>query len=71
MGFTSKELSNFYKSSKIYLHGCENEGESRTIHEALCCGCKILAKYNMRGGGLDNLNLNNFLCIQKHTYLMP
>lgn len=58
-GFTTEELCNFYKSSKIYMHACENEGESRTIHEALCCGCMILAKENMKGGGLDNLNNQN------------
>ena len=34
------------------MHCCEDEGESRTIHEALVCGCKILAKENMKGGGL-------------------
>lgn len=58
-GLTSEELCNFYKSSKIYIHGCESEGESRTIHEALCCGCMILAKENMKGGGLDHLNNQN------------
>lgn len=58
-GFTSENLSYFYKSSKIYVHGSENEGESRTIHEALCCGCKVLAKENMKGGGLDYLDNNN------------
>lgn len=58
-GFTPEELCNFYKTSKIYMHACENEGESRSIHEALCCGCMILAKENMKGGGLDHLNNQN------------
>lgn len=68
-GFTSKELSYFYKTSKIYIHGCENEGESRTIHEALCCGCKILAKENMLGGGLDYLNSNNSILYNHNNAL--
>lgn len=58
-GLNSEELSNFYNSSKFYVHACEQEGESRTIHEALCCGCVVLAKDNMRGGGLDHLNSKN------------
>tara|TARA_B110000908_G_C10267203_1_gene465459 strand:- start:3076 stop:4146 length:1071 start_codon:yes stop_codon:yes gene_type:complete len=69
LGFTSKELSYFYKSSKIYIHGCENEGESRSIHEALCCGCKILAKKNMKGGGLDYLNNNNSILYENSETL--
>lgn len=58
-GLNSEELSSFYNSSKFYVHGCEQEGESRTIHEALCCGCVVLAKDNMKGGGLDHLNSEN------------
>ena len=65
-GFTNEELSNFYKSSKIYMHACESEGESRTIHEALCCGCMVLAKENMKGGGLDHLNNKNSI-LYNHT----
>ena len=59
VGFTQKELSILYNNSKIYIHGCEAEGESRTIHEALLCGCLIMAKINMKGGGLDNLTQSN------------
>jgi hypothetical protein len=69
-GLTSEQLSNFYKSSKIYIHGCELEGESRTIHEALCCGCKILAKENMKGGGLDHLNKTNSELYNNNTCLI-
>lgn len=69
-GLTSEQLSNFYKSSKIYIHGCELEGESRTIHEALCCGCKILAKENMKGGGLDHLNKKNSELYNHNNYLI-
>jgi hypothetical protein len=69
-GLTSEQLSNFYKSSKIYMHGCESEGESRTIHEALSCGCKILAKENMKGGGLDHLNKTNSELYNNNTCLI-
>tara|TARA_B100000530_G_scaffold334617_1_gene284821 strand:- start:293 stop:1387 length:1095 start_codon:yes stop_codon:yes gene_type:complete len=58
-GLTRNELAELYKLSKIYMHSCEAEGESRTIHEALACGCMVLAKKNMRGGGLDYLNNYN------------
>ena len=58
-GLTREELSTVYNLSKVYMHGCEEEGESRTIHEALCCGCMVLAKENMKGGGLDYLNNTN------------
>tara|TARA_Y100000389_G_scaffold77600_2_gene74387 strand:- start:3853 stop:4920 length:1068 start_codon:yes stop_codon:yes gene_type:complete len=60
-GLSSEDVSLFYKTSKIYMHACEKEGGSKTIHEALCCGCKILAKKNMIGGGLDLLNNENSL----------
>jgi len=66
-GFNSSELSVFYQTSKVYMHTCEAEGESRTIHEALCCGCKILAKENMFGGGLDYLNLSNSILYNKEN----
>lgn len=69
-GFVAEELSYFYKSSKIYMHSCEEEGESRTIHEALCCGCKVLAKENMKGGGLDYLNTNNSLLYNHDNHLI-
>lgn len=59
LGFTQKELSILYNNSKVYIHGCDSEGESRTIQEALICGCIIMAKINMKGGGLDYLNQSN------------
>lgn len=58
-GFSPDELVVFYNSSRFYIHGSEAEGESRTIHEALCCGCMVAAKKNMIGGGLDHLNSSN------------
>ena len=53
-GLNLDEVCLFYKNSKIYIHACENEGGSRSIHEAICSGCYIMVKSNMIGGGLDN-----------------
>ena len=44
------EMSYFYKTSKIFMHACEEEGECRAIQEALSSGCVILAKEIMKGG---------------------
>jgi len=54
-GFNLDDVALFYKNSKIYIHGCEDEGGSRSIHEAICSGCNVMVKSNMKGGGLDNL----------------
>lgn len=55
LGLNLDEVALFYKNSKIYIHGCEDEGGSRSIHEAICSGCYLMLKSNMKGGGLDNL----------------
>lgn len=57
-GFNLDDVALFYKNSKIYIHGCEDEGGSRSIHEAICSGCYIMVKSNMIGGGLDNFKNN-------------
>tara|TARA_B100000902_G_scaffold194232_1_gene185553 strand:- start:4162 stop:5250 length:1089 start_codon:yes stop_codon:yes gene_type:complete len=67
-GLSREDLSILYKLSKVYMHCCENEGESRTIHEAIACGCMVLAKDNMKGGGLDYLNRNNALLYNNKNY---
>ena len=54
-GFNLDDVALFYKNSKIYIHSCEEEGGSRSIHEAICSGCYVMLKSNMKGGGLDNL----------------
>jgi len=59
MGFPSEQLSKYYNSAKIYIHASEFEGESRSIQEALSCGCLVMAKKDMKGGGLDYLNEQN------------
>tara|TARA_B100000401_G_C52752996_1_gene694171 strand:+ start:210 stop:1331 length:1122 start_codon:yes stop_codon:yes gene_type:complete len=68
-GIPPHHLSYFYKKSKVYLHTCVNEGESRTIHEAMCCGCKILAHKNTRGGAIDFINANNGKLYDSNNYL--
>jgi len=54
-GFNLSDVALFYKNSKMYIHGCEDEGGSRSIHEAICSGCLVALKKNMKGGGRDNL----------------
>lgn len=68
-GIPPQELSYFYKKSKVYLHTCVNEGESRTIHEALCCGCKILVHKSTLGGAIDFINSNNGALYDSNNYL--
>ena len=68
-GLLREELAILYKLSKIYMHCCEAEGESRTINEALARGCMILAKNNMTGGGLDYLNESNSSLYNKNNYI--
>ena len=58
-GFSTAELSIIYRNSRVYIHGCEAEGESRSIQEALLSGNICLLKENMIGGGLDYSNKLN------------
>ena len=68
-GFNLDDVSLFYKTSKIYIHACESEGGSRTIQEALCCGCIVMAKENMEGGGLDNLSDDNSILYNNNNFI--
>lgn len=43
-GFNLSDVALFYKNSKMYIHGCEDEGGSRSIHEAICSGCLVALK---------------------------
>jgi len=54
-GFNFEEIALLESCSKIFIHGAENEGGCRAIHEAICCGCYLFLKDNLKGGGLDNL----------------
>ena len=67
-GFRKEDISLLLQNSKIYIHGCENEGGSRSIHEAICCGCCILVKENLTGGGLNNLPKNGHILYKHSNY---
>jgi len=64
-GLSSEELAVIYSNSNIYIHGSEEEGESRTIQEGLLSGCVVMAKDNVKGGGLDYLNFHNSVLYNK------
>lgn len=68
-GLTHNELSIIYGNSNIYIHGCEAEGESRSIQEGLLSGCLVMAKENMIGGGLDYLNIDNSVLYNDNNIL--
>ncbi len=59
LGLSQKQLSLFYKMSKIYISYSESEGEPRTIHEAQLCGLPIVFYLNQLGGGADYLSDKN------------
>ena len=66
-GMTHDQLSDYYTNSKVYVHACANEGESRSIHEAFCSGCVIMSLKNMKGGGNDFYNSNNYVLYELHN----
>jgi len=59
-GLDFEEIAILENNSKIFIHGAENEGGCRAIHEAICCGCYLFVKDNLKGGGLDNLPQNGY-----------
>ncbi len=59
LGMPQNSLIHFYNSSKIFTLFSEQEGESRVIAEALLCGCPVVVKSDLEGGGRDFLNENN------------
>ena len=60
-GLSHKELSNYYKDSKVFIQSSLNEGESRTIHEAYCSGCVIMSLERMVGMANDFYNKKNYV----------
>lgn len=53
------DMSFFYNSSKVFTLFSDKEGESRVISEALLCGCPVVVKKQLQGGGKDYLNDTN------------
>lgn len=68
LGLPMSDISLFYRSSKIYIHACEDEGSSRAIHEAICSGCYLMCKKNMKGGGLNELSERNSTLYLHHNF---
>ncbi len=71
LGLPQKQLSLFYKMSKIYISYSEAEGEPRTIHEAQLCGLPIVFYSMQLGGGKDYLDQSNTVFFNdfKNSYL--
>lgn len=59
LGMPQNSLIHFYNASKIFTLFSEKEGESRVIAEALLCGCPVVVKADLEGGGRDFLNEKN------------
>tara|TARA_Y100001938_G_scaffold151148_1_gene246570 strand:+ start:5495 stop:6610 length:1116 start_codon:yes stop_codon:yes gene_type:complete len=49
----------FYQWSNVFAFYTQREGESRVVHEALCCGCRIVYYNDVEGGSDDYLNDKN------------
>lgn len=54
--FSRQDVANLLSRSKIYLHMCRREGESRSMGEALSQGCYLMAHRDFLGGGNDILS---------------
>lgn len=53
------EISDVLNNSKIYIHMCRREGESRSLGEALACGCFLALHANFVGGAKDLCHAEN------------
>lgn len=58
-GLDQKQLIEFYNRSKVFTLFSKQEGESRVISEALCCGLPVVAYKGLLGGGTDLLDETN------------
>lgn len=67
-GLNLDEVALFCKTSSIYIHGSEEEGTSRSMHEAVCSGCLIMAKDSMKGGALSYLSEENSVLYNKQNF---
>ncbi|RAP38804.1 hypothetical protein DID80_02195 [Candidatus Marinamargulisbacteria bacterium SCGC AAA071-K20] len=57
--FTQEMITYFINTSKICTLFSKEEGQSRILHESLLCGLPIVARKDLRGGGLNYLNEKN------------
>jgi|GEM_PF-1199960 len=59
LGMTHAQLAKFYHLSKTFALFSEVEGGSKVISEALLSGLTVIAKSDLKGGGLDYLTPEN------------
>lgn len=50
-----------YNASSGFALFSKEEGQSKVIHEALCCGTPVVVREGLRGGGRDHLDDTNSL----------
>lgn len=58
-GAPNHTMVDFYKRAKIFAFYSQEEGESRVVTEALCCGCKVVYFKGVKGGSNDYCNESN------------
>ncbi len=54
-----EDIAFLMRNSRYLTLFSEREGESRVIAEALCCGCKVIVRSYLQGGGRDFLTPEN------------
>tara|TARA_R100000008_G_C3571189_1_gene162247 strand:- start:359 stop:1474 length:1116 start_codon:yes stop_codon:yes gene_type:complete len=58
----------FYQWSNAFAFYTQKEGESRVVHEALCCGCRIVYYKYVEGGSDDYLDNTNSIAFDSYAY---
>jgi hypothetical protein len=53
------DIADVLNDSKIYIHMCRREGESRSLGEALACGCFLALHVDFVGGAKDLCHAEN------------
>jgi hypothetical protein len=69
-GFNLNEIAIFCKTSNVYVHGSLVEGTSRSLNEAICCGCIILANEKARGGILEYVTNENGVLYNNNNLIL-
>lgn len=59
IGYSRRQMLEFYQNSKILMLFSEREGANKTVAEGLVCGLPIFAYKKLSGGGLDGLDERN------------